>query len=44
MVEDAVRRVAMVNVTVEVAKDEGAAHEAAGARGTTRMVVHGGRR
>ena len=34
MVEDVVRRVAVVTRAVEVAKDEGATHEAAGARGT----------
>jgi len=41
VVEDVVRRVAVVNVAVKVAKDEGAAHEAVGARGTMRMVAHG---
>jgi len=31
VVEDVVRRVAMADVAVEVAEDEGAAHEAKGA-------------
>jgi hypothetical protein len=33
MVEDAMGRVAVVDVAVEVAEDEGAAYEAVGARG-----------
>jgi len=42
IVEDVIRRVAMVDVASEVAEGERAIHEAAGARGgTIRMVAHG---
>ena len=37
MVEDAMRRVAVVNVVVEVADAEVAAHEAAGAQGDAKQ-------
>ena len=39
MVEDAVHRVAMVVVAVEIAEDKGAACEAADSRGDTMMVA-----
>ena len=41
MVEDAVRRVAVVDVAVEVADAEVAAHEAAGAQGGAKQWWHG---
>ena len=41
MVEDAVRRVAMVNVAVELADAEVAAHEAAGAQRGAKQWWHG---
>jgi len=37
MVEDAVRRVAVVDVAIEVADEEVAAHEAAGAQGDAKQ-------
>ena len=41
MVEDAMRRVAVVNVVVEVADAEVAAHEAAGTQGGTKQWWRG---
>ena len=41
MVEDAVRRVAVVDVAVEVADAEVAAHEAAGAQGGAKQWCRG---
>ena len=42
MVEDAVRRVAVADVVVEVADAEVAAHEAAGAQGGAKQWCRGG--
>ena len=42
MVEDAVHRVAVVDVAVEVADAEVAAHEAAGAQGGAKQWCRGG--
>ena len=42
MVEDAVRRVAVADVVVEVADAEVAAHEAAGAQGDAKQWWHRG--
>ena len=42
MVEDAVRRVAVADVVVEVADAEVAAHEAAGAQGGVKQWWRGG--
>ena len=42
MAEDAVRRVAVVDVAVEVADAEVATHEAAGAQGGTKQWWRGG--
>jgi len=42
MVEDAVRRVAVVDVAIEVADEEVATHEAAGAQGDAKQKWRGG--
>ena len=42
MVDDAIRRVAVVDVAIEVADAEVAAHEAAGAQGGAKQWCRGG--